>query len=79
METNSLYEKVRTAEVGRVLKYRGKVGTVEYDTGDSCDDCIYSTKRGCVAKSADFFPCLYVVHETGRTIVVRENKDGASC
>jgi hypothetical protein len=85
MKTNELYEKVRTAEVGRVLKHRGKVGTVERDDSEySCDGCVYYLPAGrCLAVflalDGALIPCVSKNRPDGLSIIVRENKEGASC
>lgn len=84
MGTNELYEKVRTAPIGARIEHDGKTGIVEFDPIGDCGGCMFLREHGrCeAAKLQDScwrLPCMYFQHEAGRTIVVRELKEGESC
>lgn len=89
METNELYEKVRTAPIGARMEHNGKVGVVQidYEAGE-CTDCIYyDNPRHCKAQNTTSkspiglcrLPCVAWHHESGEAVIVRELKEGVTC
>jgi hypothetical protein len=84
VETKSLYEKVRTAEIGAKLEYNGKIGSVDR-ADNNCRECIYHNPFGpCQAtgKKADGYfavPCNPWNRRDGVNVIVRENKEGETC